>query len=48
MKNIDEKLKDAICNENIAFLEENKNNYSINHRFQDEDNDTLLMLLPIL
>jgi len=43
MKNIDEELKDAICNKDIAFLEANKNKYSINHRFQDEDNDTLLL-----
>lgn len=43
MANIDEELKDAICNEDIAFLEDNKNKYSINHRFVDDDNDTLLL-----
>lgn len=40
---MDEKLKDAIINEDIAFLEANKYNYDINHRFRDEDNDTLLL-----
>ena len=40
---IKEKLKDAICNNDIDFLETNKNNYSINFRFEDEDNDTLLL-----
>jgi ankyrin repeat protein len=43
MTNFDEKLKNAIAKEDIAFLEVNKNKYSINHRFQDENNDTLLL-----
>jgi ankyrin repeat protein len=38
-----EQLKDAICNNNIEFLEQNKNKYCINARFEDEDNDTLLL-----
>lgn len=38
-----ELLKDAICNNNISFLEENKHRYDINERLMDEDNDTLLM-----
>lgn len=38
-----EKLKDAICNNNILFLEKNKQKYSINDRFTDENNDTLLL-----
>ena len=43
MINFDEKLKHAIANEDITFLEANKENYNINHRFQDENNDTLLL-----
>jgi len=43
MENIDEILKKAIVNNNITFLEENRKNYDINHRFSDEDNDTLLL-----
>jgi len=38
-----EHLKDAICNEDIEFLERNKSQYSIDERFEDEDNDTLLL-----
>lgn len=38
-----EKLKNAICNNDIYFLEENRNYYSIDERFEDEDNDTLLL-----
>jgi len=38
-----EKLKNAICNNDIEFLENNKNRYSINERFEDEDNETLLL-----
>jgi len=41
MENIDESLKNAIVNCDVNFLENNK--YNINHRFKDEDNDTLLM-----
>jgi ankyrin repeat protein len=43
MNNFKEALKNAICNEDIAFLEENRNNYSINERLEDENNDTLLL-----
>lgn len=38
-----ERLKDAICNNDISFLETNKDYYSIDERFVDEDNDTLLI-----
>ncbi len=38
-----ESLKSALCNNNVDFLEENKDKYSINHRFLDECNDTLLL-----
>ena len=38
----DEILKDAICNNNIYFLKQNIDNFNINHRFKDEDNETLL------
>lgn len=37
-----DELKDAICNNDLVFLSQNINKYSINHRFLDEDNDTLL------
>ncbi|MGM9511852.1 ankyrin repeat domain-containing protein [Larkinella sp. GY13] len=40
---IKEKLKDALCNNNLHFLEANKLKYSIDERFQDEGNDTLLL-----
>lgn len=41
MDDFKEILKDAICQENIAFLEENKDKYSMNDRFEDENNDSL-------
>jgi len=41
MVDIDERLKNAIVNSDINFL--SKKNYDINHRFKDEDNETLLM-----
>lgn len=43
--NIDfeEKLKDALCNNDQKFLELYKNDYDINHSFADEDNDSLLL-----
>lgn len=37
------KLKDAICNNDIDFLEEKKHLFSIDERFEDENNDTLLL-----
>lgn len=40
---INEKLKNAICNNDILFLEENRDKYNIDYRFEDEDNDTLLL-----
>jgi len=38
-----EKLKNAICKNDIFFLESNKTKYYIDDRFEDEDNDTLLL-----
>lgn len=38
-----EQLKDALCNNDISFLRENLNHFAINERFEDEDNDTLLL-----
>jgi ankyrin repeat protein len=43
MKNIDEELKNAIVNNDIAFLEEYKDKFDINHRFKGDNNDTLLL-----
>ncbi|NDV60161.1 ankyrin repeat domain-containing protein [Bacteroides sp. 519] len=43
MTNIDEQLKNAIINNDIRFLEINESKYDIDHRFIDEDNDTLLL-----
>lgn len=40
---IKEKLKNAICNNDIEFLKENEGLYSIDERFYDENNDTLLL-----
>lgn len=38
-----ETLKTAICENDIAFLKSNIGAYNINARFEDEDNDTLLL-----
>lgn len=38
----DEKLKNAICNNDLEFLKQNVNNFFIDYCFKDEDNDTLL------
>lgn len=43
MKHIDELLKNAIACDDFHFLETNKHLYNIDHRFSDEDNDTLLL-----
>jgi ankyrin repeat protein len=43
MDNFDEKLKDAIACNDVDFLENNRDQYDINHRFLDEDNDSLLL-----
>lgn len=43
MINIDELLKNAISTNDIDFLVNNKREYDINHRFIDENNDTLLL-----
>lgn len=37
------KLKNAICNNDVDFFEEKKHLYSIDERFEDENNDTLLL-----
>lgn len=38
-----EQLKNAICNNDLLFLTQNKDKFSINLRFEDEDNDSLLL-----
>lgn len=38
-----EKLKSAICNNDIEFLNQNREKYSIDDRFDDEDDGTLLL-----
>ncbi len=43
MDNFEDRLKDAIACNNIDFLKEHINSYNIDHRFLDEDNDTLLL-----
>lgn len=43
MENMNEQLKYAIVNNDSFFLRMNKSEYDINHRFIDEDNDTLLL-----
>ena len=43
MENLDEKLKEAIVCNDINFLKKNRDRYDINHRFADEENDSLLL-----
>lgn len=45
MNNIEykNKLKDALCNNDIDFLQKHINDFPIDERFEDENNDTLLM-----
>ncbi len=43
MNNFDENMKNAIARNDIAFLETYRNQYDINYRFSDENNDTLLL-----
>lgn len=43
MSDFKEDLKDAICNNDVAFLKANLHQFSIDERFEDEDNDTLLL-----
>ncbi|MCL1943922.1 MAG: ankyrin repeat domain-containing protein [Candidatus Azobacteroides sp.] len=43
MNNFEEDLKDAIACNDIDFLKKNRDQYDINHRFADEDNDSLLL-----
>jgi FOG: Ankyrin repeat len=38
-----DKLKSAICNNDIEFLNQNREKYSIDDRFDDEDDNTLLL-----
>lgn len=38
-----EQLKNAICNNDLDFLKKYRDKYSIDERFEDEDNDTLLL-----
>jgi ankyrin repeat protein len=43
MIDIDEELKRAIVNNDIAFFEANRNRIDINHRFEENNYDTLLL-----
>ena len=43
LKNRNEDLKNAIACNDFDFLKRNKHKYDINHRFSEEDNDTLLL-----
>lgn len=43
MEKINEQLKHAIVNNDYQFLKVNQSKYNINHRFVDENNDTLLL-----
>jgi len=43
MSTFKESLKNAICNEDIPFLEKNRHRYNINDRLDDEGGDTLLL-----
>lgn len=43
MSNLKEDLKNAISNNDIAFLKANMHQFSIDERFEDEYNDTLLL-----
>ena len=43
MSDFKEKLKDAICSNDVNYLIANRDKYDINEQFEDEDNDTLLL-----
>ena len=43
MSQFDKELKEAITRNDIDFLEKNREQYDINHRFADADNDSLLL-----
>jgi ankyrin repeat protein len=43
MNKFKERIKDAICNNDIDFLKKNINSKNLNDRFEDENNDTFLM-----
>ena len=43
MENRKDRLKNAICNNDIDFFKKHKEQYSINERFEDEEGDTLLL-----
>jgi ankyrin repeat protein len=43
MNDFEENLKDAIACNDIEFLKKHKGQYDINHRFEDQDNDSLLL-----
>lgn len=40
---LDEEIKNAICNNDEFFFEKNLDRFSIDYRFTDENNDTLLL-----
>lgn len=42
-QNFYDKLKNALCNSDIDFLQTHRDKYDINHCFADEDNDSLLL-----
>lgn len=39
-QNFYDKLKNALCNSDIDFLQTHRDKYDINHCFADEDNDS--------
>lgn len=43
MDKFKEEIKNAICNNDLNFLIKNRSKYIIDERFEDEDNDTLLL-----
>lgn len=43
LKQTKEALKNAICNNDLAFMENHIDEYDLNERFEESDNDTLLM-----
>jgi ankyrin repeat protein len=41
-KEFEEELKNAIVNEDVKFLDNHKNDYDLNLKFESEDNDSLI------
>lgn len=42
-RQLKEELKNAICNNDLAFMENHIDEYDLNERIEESDNDTLLM-----